>query len=1030
MKLCNRTIYFVFILFIITFSIGLNIVQAAVRVDIHLNYDEYRDKYSIARTPDKEIILTADNLSNKSNNVEILRDFRGINQQVISTCEEGFVEWEFFVEEAGFYNIELRYFPVEGRRTDIERELYINGEIPFEGAKYLSFTRVWEAGGEILRDVNDNEIRPTQIENPFWKSTYIKDSMGYHPGVFDFYFKEGQNTIRLSSVAEPMVIDYLKIGQKRDIPTYSEVMDRYENEEIEELEDIFIKIQGEDARYKSNSTLFAIFDQGDPSAEPYHPSRIRLNAIGGHRWSNPGQWISWEFEVPKSGFYQIAIKAKQNLKQGFSSFRKLTIDGELPFQEMSAVSFQFSSKYLLNELKPAADEDLYLFYLEEGKHTLQLEVVLGDFVDVIKQTEESLYELSSIYRKIIMITSTRPDENRDYQLEQRIPGLINKLKEQSEIFKEMRVELEGYTGTGGGHKAFLQEIIHTLDRMYDKPYQIPRMLTRFKDQLGSLGNWLTESMKHPLTIDYIIVASPEMEMPRAAVSFTETLEHEMKAFAATFVNDYSQIGDINQEQSEMESEEEEEALKVWIGLGRDQGQVLKQMIEDTFTPETGIKVNLELIENMDQLLVPASLAGTGPDVAIGAAKMQLAFRGALVDLSDFEDFTEVSGRFKKSAFLPFTFRDSVYGLPETQGFPVMFYRKDILADLGLDVPQTWEDIYEILPILQRNNMTLGLADLTQINLAKPNLNTLLLFLYQKRIALYKEDGIATNLDSEATVQTINQVTDLYTLYNLEKEFNVQNYFRFGETPITITTYGLYNSLKVFAPELRGQWGIAPVPGTLEEDGTINRAVPVGEAQLIMANPQSGMASQDAVAAVPQGTTGSVILSISDKKEKAWEFLKWWTRSDTQVRFGLELESLMGSAARYATANVEAMKQLPWGPEERETLMEQWEWVEGIPPVLGGYYVGRQFDWLFRAVVLDNEPVRETIQKYNRAANAEITRKRREFGLETDYQDLVDKWKNLYWQNYSIVNKLDLEEYQELEDKIDKPEDIFDLEGGQ
>src|SRR5690606_31972479 len=106
-------------------------------------------------------------------------------------------------------------------------------------------------------------------------------------------------------------------------------------------------------------------------------------------------------------------------------------------------------------------------------------------------------------------------------------------------------------------------------------------------------------------------------------------------------------------------------------------QILKQMIEDTFTPETGIRVKLELVNQMQQLLVPATIAGTQPDVAIGVADMDLAFCGAVVDLATFPDFPEVAKRFKKSALLPFTFRTHVFALPEIQSFPMLFYRADI-----------------------------------------------------------------------------------------------------------------------------------------------------------------------------------------------------------------------------------------------------------------------------------------------------------------------------------------------------------------
>lgn len=156
-------------------------------------------------------------------------------------------------------------------------------------------------------------------------------------------------------------------------------------------------------------------------------------------------------------------------------------------------------------------------------------------------------------------------------------------------------------------------------------------------------------------------------MPRAKPTFWEVLVHEVRAFASSFVRDYTTIHDIDQGAGEPAKR-----IRVWIGLGRDQAQILKQMIEDSFTPQTGIHVDLELITFMDQLLVPATIAGNQPDVAIGAANMDLAFRGAVVDLSQFPDFPEVAQRFKKSALLAFRFRDQVFALPEVQSFPCSF----------------------------------------------------------------------------------------------------------------------------------------------------------------------------------------------------------------------------------------------------------------------------------------------------------------------------------------------------------------------
>lgn len=113
---------------------------------------------------------------------------------------------------------------------------------------------------------------------------------------------------------------------------------------------------------------------------------------------------------------------------------------------------------------------------------------------------------------------------------------------------------------------------------------------------------------------------------------------------------------------------------------------------------------------------------------------------------------------------------------------------------------------------------------------------------------------------------------------------------------------------------------------------------------------------------------------------------------------------MGAAARYATANLEAFTNLPWNAEERDAILKQWQWVEGVPAVLGGYYVNRQFDWLFRAVVLENEPVRESMLEYDRAINEEIVRKREEFDLESSIDQLSDEIKDLYWSHYTHVDK--------------------------
>ena len=938
-------------------------------------YHEYLERHSAAPLPAEEIVITANTYFRTNMDLQKVEDPEGQRGDVLATEERGYIEWDVYVPETGLYNIEVLYYPVKGRGSTIEREITINGEPLFAGSEILVFHRVFGDAGPFLRDSAGNEIRPQQIEKPRWRSVYLSDPLGYTMEPFKFYFEKGLNTIRFNSVAEPMLISEVRMKQAPEAPSYSTAADEFVEKGKKPTSGHQIFVQGQDAVRRSSPSLFPVFDQGDPTTMPYHPAETRLNSIGGHRWQNLGDWITWEFEVPESGLYEIAIKGKQNQSRGIFSNRRFMIDGKVPYQELEAIRFNHTPRYQMKTLGADLQDEPFLFYLEEGKHEISMEVVLGDLSEFVLLTEETLYELNTIYRSIIMVTSTTPDPMRSYQLEYRIPDLLERLQLQANVLREMALQFETLTGQRGGHTATLTDLARTLERMVNKPDSIANLLKEYRDGIGNLGTWVMDTRNQPLQIDYIVINSPGEKLPRATPTPWEITAHEIRAFGTSFVHDYTGVLDITEDAGgPVDSKTDAETLKVWIGSGRDQAHILKQMIEDSFTPQTGIRVELELVNDMQALLVPTIIAGTQPDVALGAANMDLAFRGAVMNLNEFSDFEEISKRFTKSALLSFKFRDQVFALPETQNFSMLFYRKDILTDLGLGIPQTWDDVYGLLPELQNNNLEFGMG---------ANMGTYTQFLYQRGVALYKEDVIEVNLDSEAAIATFEQMTNLYTQSGLPLEYDFINRFRMGEMPLAVADYGEFNTLTVFAPELRGAWGMAPIPGTIQPDGTINRTA-------------------------PHNTGGAIILNDSEKKDEAWEFLKWWTSTDAQVRFGREMEAIIGSAARYATANLEAMQQLPWTVEQRDNLNAQWEWVEGTPPVLGGYYITRQFDWLFRAVVLQNEPIRESVLDYSREINREITRKRIEFGLETEMDKLDQRYKDLYWEHYTHVYRLEAE----------------------
>ncbi|MCM3782798.1 extracellular solute-binding protein [Neobacillus mesonae] len=918
------------------------------------SYGDYIEKYMQEPYPDHEIILDAQKVSSlEGEGSEIVSNYKGTSGQSIKSGEDSTLEWTFEVEEAGLYSISSTYYPVEGKSSAIERSLLIDGKLPFREAAFIQMDRVWDnLKAEVEQDNRGNDLRPQQHENPSWQTTLFKDSNGYYEEPFSFYFNKGIHTLTLISQREPVIIKELKLHRYELPVSYEEYANKQAADGTASPRGVLIELQAEDASAKSSPTLYPLQDRSSPATYPYSPKLTKVNTIGGYNWRIPGQWIEWEVEVPEEGLYQLAFKSKQNFVRGIYSTRKLTINGELPFDEMSRVPFRYDNSYTMR-IMGNEQEEPYLYDLKKGTNTIRMEVTLGEFAPLIREVEDSLIELNSMYRKILMITGTAPDEVRDYRVDERIPDLISVFKSESERLKQIGAQLRTLSEGSGDQDALLKTMALQLDEMIDDPDTIPRRLQAYKTNTGGLGTWLQQVREQPLEIDSIYIASPDQTIPEKGTSWLAELWHEIVTFLYSFFIDYDAIGSVAAETQEGST------VTVWIGSGRDQANTIKSMIDETFTPETGIEVNLKLVP-MGSLL-PATLSGQGPDVAMQMGNdipVNYAMRNAAADISVFPDFEEVADRFRDSALVPYTYEEGVYALPETQTFNMLFYRKDVLSELGLEIPKTWDEVWSLLSVLDKNHMDFGLPLVVQPSYPGENVppnSVYSMLLFQSGGAFYRDEGKESDLDSQIGIDAFKEWTEFYTDYKLEREYDFANRFRTGEMPIGIADYTTYNQLTVFAPEIRGMWGFTMIPGTQQEDGAINRSV-------------------------ASGGSGVLMLEGAQDKEAAWEYMKWWTSEETQVKFGREMEGLMGAAARYPTANINALEKLPWPVEDFNQLQAGFEWVKGIPEVPGGYFTGRHLiNAFYRSVDGQIEP-REALMDYVQYIQDEIRAKRTEFGL--------------------------------------------------
>ncbi len=936
-----------------------------------LGYKEYVLQHNEQQRPETAIELDAESFvryeeDDAAAQPEVRSDYEGMEGGSVLTTEDSLIEFDFTVDEAGYYDLSLVYYPVAGKNSAIQRSVFLDGELPYSELSLVEFQRVWtcdvkdtytdENGIEMLswsKDNQGNDLKPGMTEAPEWVESYVYDSQGYVTTPLALYLTPGEHTLTLTGLREPMLLRKVELSNRTSALPYAEVKAANDAKGCADAAGQMVRIEAENTAKTSSPMLYALQDQSSPAVYPSSPKELLNNTIGGNGWKLNGQWMEWDFTVEQSGYYNIALFDRQNFVKGIYVSRRISIDGAVPFEEMEDYGFTYGSGWRQDVLSDSEGQP-YAFYLEAGEHTLRMEVVLGKFADVISSVQDCVTQLNAIYRSVIRITGVSPDRYRDYEIEQSLPELEGELVAVKDELDDAIARLRALIGENSDKESVLITMSDQLGELIFDQERFTEVISAYKVNMRATATWITQVLEQPLQLDRIYVYSPDQQVKTENTGFFPSLWHELKRLFYSFIIDYNQIGDV--------SSGDATAITLWIGTGRDQANIIKALIDSTFTPESNINVNVQLVD-MNTLL-RATLAGEGPDVAIqvpntngiaGAVlttgndtAVNYGIRNAVLNLRQFDDYDEVAARFSPSAMVQLEFYGKTYGLPETQTFPMMFYRKDILAELGMEVPQTWDDVKVAMTVLSKNQMEFGMLPSEQI---------FAMLLYQNGGAYYNEEGSLSALDSEEAVNTFKQYCEYYTDYKLDKETSVEQRFRTGECPIIISDYTLYNNLQVSAPDIDGMWGIAPVPGRRMADGSIDRSV---------------------------GSTGltSLIMSATQEPEACWEFLKWWTSAETQTDFGYEMESLQGEAGRVPTANLEAFGNIAWKASDMEALLEQYQWVRGIPQVPGGYYSWRNVNNAFYTVTTDTDfaSPREELMDKVVLIDTELKYKWEEFGL--------------------------------------------------
>lgn len=853
-----------------------------------------------------------------------------------------------------------------------------NQQVDFQGTYKYVGTKV-APNGQVLfqKDNQGDDLQPlTEAVPNVWQTTAVTDVNGTYGTPTLLCLTKGQHTLRLGMVSGAMAIQSITLQSPTVLPSYQQALAAWQAQGMKpvssSVQPVFVQAdnisQMSDGSIQPGSTA-------NPGVKPQANGYYILNELDGQYWQTANEWVEWKITVPQTGLYKLGFKVLQPALQGLPATRTLTIDGKVPFDGAQWVSFPFADHWQVETLSQPNGQAA-LVGLTKGTHTIRMQVTMGLLGQVLSNIENLSQELGELQREIIMVTGASPSPSVNYHLTTNVPGLIPEMRQ---VIATLHQESNLLTYDAGGKPPVaansLVQTADDLQRFVNDPSLIQLNISptgEWTNDENALAGWVTQLQSQPLYMNWLAVAPPSYTWPPAGAGFIAQLGAFWKGFITSFFRNYTGVGNTYKN-----------ALNVWVGQGQTWADVLAQLTDSEFTPLTGIHVNFDTIPGGAGIVLLSEISGHAPDIATGmpaTEPLNWALRGGAYNLQSFPDWSTVRKRFLQDALNPYIFTNAkgqsgVYGLPETQGMELMFYRSDILRALGISPPKSWQDLLNELPILQTEGMSIGYPRSSA---------GLFPFLYQLGGQYYQNtsNGIRSALGTTQAYDALKQWTSLFSDWNVPLEPNIFTQFQTGQLPISIGGYGEFVQLSVGAPSIAGLWNIAPIPGYVYncDPGKTNchlanPQVDCTQSQLNAGTCYYNFASNDGGA-----STVDMIPKSSQHPNEAWKFLYWWTSASVQLQYATDLEALGGIQVQWNTANIHALAGLPWPSKDVSVFQQAWSQFVPTPMVPGGYIQDRYIGDVWTNVVIDGENLRSQQQWAVQQINDELYRQEVQYGL--------------------------------------------------
>ncbi len=917
-------------------------------------YTKVSAGYTLAAYTGEPILYKMSNVY-KSGDASLTCDYgyagNGEDDGALSIPAKGKVELEIDVPQSAVYYMKFDYLSNSESILPVEAGIMINGTYPFFEmrqqkleSQWTSNPDKWTLDPKRVYDSYGNEVvsMPDKIYD--WQNKYIQDSTYRYTQPLGIELQQGKNTITVELNEGTLLLGNLTLTAKPEVAQYtgSETASG----------DGFIEIQAEDFLYRNDSGIHATCEF-DPDLYPYQADKRVMNTVDATSFGKGGQEITYLLDVETARNYYIAFHYSQGDKADFPVFMNVKIDGKLPNTAFENHAFAYEKKYEMYTMVDG-DGNKISIPLEAGRHTLSMQISMEPIRESLETIEKIMSQVNDLSLEVTKVAGTNKDKYRDFSLEAYIPGIgdtmtgwadeLSRVMEDARVYNPKKNKIAAYASV-----KIAENQLRSLAKKPDELiYRIDELATSTSSVNQHLANLIDSLNGNDFALDsiYLYQEDAAKQLPKNKNIFTKMWLGIVRFFTSFGEQAYSS------------SNTNPEHLQVSVNRSRQHLEIMQLLINEQFTPQTGIEVDLSLMPDQTKLVL-ANASGDSPDVATGvnySIPFELGIRGALKDLTQFPDFAEVAERYNAGLIMPYVIGDKIYALPETMNFQVMFYRKDILDKLGLEVPDTLQDVQAMLPDLQMRGLNFYYPTARTVGM-KTFLDTTPI-LFQSGGTLYDGAIDKAILTSEENVEGFTTLTNLFTIYNLPKDVpNFYQHFRNGDYPIGISDFGNYNMISNAAPEIDGSWGVALIPGVKNEDGEVMRYSSAGAEATFLFE------------------------STPEREQQAWEFVKWWSSAEVQAEFGQRLQITYGDEYYWNTANAEAFAQLPWDSDDKEVILEQLEWTLEAPRALASYMVERELSDAYNLVVLGakSASVRESLDDAQKSVKRETQRKLEEFG---------------------------------------------------